>query len=301
MPKLIENELEMETEIHQNLAVEKFRNEIDLLQSRSQRYEQRFQNLDSEMVAYISSKFSEDISTALTKQWEKSCKKEEGISIEISREKEDWIREKAVSGFRQENRGNRLRDNRQQNRIGGNRNSGESNSNNQGTVNSREERRPFFGEYRRRSLSRNRGQQRGRGYGWNRSQNRGRQQNRGTTPRGNGYRGRFRARPQESLHANRNQTVIALPRSETTDRRLGNARNQADVRLLPRNETVDRNQPNSGQDEALIVPETQQDQLVGGQNGGNINSDIQRGEGNNNNFLFHAQGSTNSNPSSNRQ
>ena len=39
----------------------------------------------------------------------------------------------------------------------------------------------------------------------------------------------------------------------------------------------------------------------GGQNGGKMNSDIQRGEKNNNKFLFHAQGSTNSNPSSNRQ
>ena len=61
LPRFIEGEPEIETEIRQQLAVEKIKNEIALQQCCAQRYEQRFQSLDSEMVAHITSKFKEEI------------------------------------------------------------------------------------------------------------------------------------------------------------------------------------------------------------------------------------------------
>ena len=60
LPRYIEGEPEIETEIRQQLAVEKFKNEITLQHCRAQRYEQHFQSLDSEMIAHITSNFTED-------------------------------------------------------------------------------------------------------------------------------------------------------------------------------------------------------------------------------------------------
>ena len=85
LPRFIENEPTTETEIRQQLAVEKFKNEIGLLQLCSRRYEQRFKNLDSEMVAHITSKFREEISARIIEQWEEACTKEESKSIKIYR------------------------------------------------------------------------------------------------------------------------------------------------------------------------------------------------------------------------
>ena len=79
LQRYIEGEPEIETEIRQQLAVEKFKNETALQHCRAERYEQRFQSLDREMMAHITSKFKEEICDGLTRRWEtaKNRKKHE--------------------------------------------------------------------------------------------------------------------------------------------------------------------------------------------------------------------------------
>ena len=133
------------------LSIEKFKSEIALLHSRSQRYIQRFQSIDSEMVAHITHRFNEEVSQRLIKKWEEDCKEQEGISMVISNKKEHWIEENAMSGFRTDpvyrNRPRTSTEQRKNRNFRAHEGSGDM---------QQEERRPFFGEFRPRSLSRNR-------------------------------------------------------------------------------------------------------------------------------------------------
>ena len=52
-PKLIANEAPEETKIRKDLAVEKFKSEIKLLQTQTERYKQRISKLDCEMMEYL--------------------------------------------------------------------------------------------------------------------------------------------------------------------------------------------------------------------------------------------------------
>ena len=70
LQRYTEGEPEIETEIRQELAAEKFKNETALQHCRAERYEQRFQSLDREMMAHITSKFKEEICEGLTRRWE---------------------------------------------------------------------------------------------------------------------------------------------------------------------------------------------------------------------------------------
>ena len=101
LPRYVEGEPEIETDIRKQLAIEKFKNEISLQQCRAQRYQQRFQSLDSEMMAHITAKFKEEVSERLTRKWEIDCKEQEEIFVEIfENKKADWIEEKITTGFR---------------------------------------------------------------------------------------------------------------------------------------------------------------------------------------------------------
>ena len=73
---------------------------------------------------------------------------------------------------------------------------------------------------------------------------------------------------------------------------------QAVVNLPARSEAVDRNNQETVQQDTVVIPETQTDQVAGTQRGGNTNQSTKRGEGNN--FLFHAQGSTKTDPTNNQ-
>ena len=174
LPRIIDNEPESETEIRKQLSIEKFKSEIALLHSRSQRYIQRYQNMDSEMVAHITHKFNEEVAQGLIKKLEEDCKEQEGISMVIFNKKEHWIEENATSGFHTDPvYRNRPGTSTEQTR----------NRNFRALEGSRdrqqEERRPFFDEFRPRSLSRNRRPNRYR----NTSQSRGRRPMRGRTQR----------------------------------------------------------------------------------------------------------------------
>ena len=175
LPRFIENEPTTETEIRQQLAVEKFKNEIALLQSRSRRHEQRFKNLDSEMVAHITSKFKEKISARIIKQWEEACRKEESKSIEIYNNKqEDWIDDNVSSGFRNNRtNGSNVKGLGKPRGIRNNVTNRNSNAEDQAA---KDQRGPFFGDFGGRSRSGSRRQNRGRGNGRNRPQCQGRQQ-----------------------------------------------------------------------------------------------------------------------------
>ena len=52
-PKFIPNEATEDTKIRKDLAVEKFKSEIKLLQTQTERYKQRISKLDCEMMEYL--------------------------------------------------------------------------------------------------------------------------------------------------------------------------------------------------------------------------------------------------------
>ena len=52
-PKFIPNEAPEDTKIRKDLAVEKFKSEIKLLQTQTERYKQRISKLDCEMMEYL--------------------------------------------------------------------------------------------------------------------------------------------------------------------------------------------------------------------------------------------------------
>ena len=224
------------------------------------------------MVAHIISKFEEEISARIIEQWEEACRKEESKSIEIYNNKEeDWIDDNVSSGF-QNNRtnGSNVKGLGKPRGIRNNVTNRNSNAENQAA---KDQRRPFFGDFRGRSRSGNRRQNRGRGNSRNRPQCQGRQQSRGR-------------------EANRN--------------------NSQQVRLTRRNERI-RNRTNTTQEEIVIIPETQEIQVQTNSTSGLHNMDTQsRGteshitenmasdQGDSDNFLYHAQGSTSMNNNNNQ-
>ena len=104
LPKVIEGEDPEETDIRKQLSVEKFKAEIALLKSRSQKYEKRFLKLDTEMVVYLTESFDENISNILTEEWSNYCKSQEERSVEIFNTKENWYLNNASETFRDESK-----------------------------------------------------------------------------------------------------------------------------------------------------------------------------------------------------
>ena len=185
LPRIIDNEPESETEIGKQLSIEKFKSEIALLHSRSQRYIQRFQNIDSEMVAHITHKFNEEVAQRLIKKCEEDCKEQESISMVIFNKKEHWIEENAMSGFRT----NPVYRSRPRTSTEQTKNRNFRAHEGSGDM-QQEEKKPFFGEFQPRSLSRNRRPNRHR----NTSQSPGTRPMRGRTQRWQDNRTRQRER-----------------------------------------------------------------------------------------------------------
>ena len=65
-PKFIPNEAPEDTKIRKDLAVEKFKSEIKLLQTPAERYKQRISKLDCGMMEYLQTDFDEDIVAELS-------------------------------------------------------------------------------------------------------------------------------------------------------------------------------------------------------------------------------------------
>ena len=261
-------------EIRKQLSVEKFKSEIALLHSRSQRYIQRYQNIDSEMVAHITHKFNEEVAQRLIKKWEEDCKEQEGISMVIFNKKEHWIEENATSGFRTDpvyrNRPRTSTEQTKSRNFRAHEGSGDR---------QQEERRPFFGEFRPRSLSRNRRPNKYR----NTSQSRERRPMRGRTQRRQDNQTRQRERfPLQNRELDRNY------------------RSRNFTRSMQRNEPVGIQQPERNLEEHIIVPETQVEQPTTTPDEGIKSQNVEISKGNDN-FLFHGQGSTNANINNNNQ
>ena len=66
LPKIIPNKNKEETAIRQQLSLEKFKAEISLQKIRSQKYLERFQNLDAHLIAHFTMNYNNDIGNSLT-------------------------------------------------------------------------------------------------------------------------------------------------------------------------------------------------------------------------------------------
>ena len=73
----IKNENKEELEIRRQLAVEKFKIEINLQEKRSEKYQERFMKIDAEMITYLTGHFeNNEVCDALIKEWESDFTKE---------------------------------------------------------------------------------------------------------------------------------------------------------------------------------------------------------------------------------
>ena len=209
----------------------------------------------------------------LIKKWE-DCREQEGISMVIFNKKEHWREENAMSGFRTDSiYRNRARTSTEQTR---NRNFRAHEGS--GDV-QQDKRRPFFGEFRPRSLSRNRRPNRYR----NTFQSHGRRPMRGRTQRRQDNRTVQRERfPSQNREIDRNY------------------RSRNSTRPMQRNEPVGIQQPERNLEEKIIVPETQVEQPTTAPNARINSQNVERSEGNDN-LLFHGQGSNNANINNNNQ
>ena len=77
LPKIIPNENKDETAIRQQLSLEKFKAEINLQKIRSQKYLERFQTLDANMIAHFTMEYDNDVCNSLIELWENDCLNEQ--------------------------------------------------------------------------------------------------------------------------------------------------------------------------------------------------------------------------------
>ena len=80
------------------LAIEKFKSEINLEKKRSEKYQERFMKINAEMITYLTRHFENNkLCHALIKKWKTDCTKEEEKSIQIFNKKEDFFLNNASS------------------------------------------------------------------------------------------------------------------------------------------------------------------------------------------------------------
>ena len=101
VPRFIKNENEEELEIRRQLAIEKFKSEINLQKNPSEKYQERFMKIDAEMITYLTGYFeNNEVCDTLIKEWETDCIKEEKISIQIFNKKENFFLNNSSSEYR---------------------------------------------------------------------------------------------------------------------------------------------------------------------------------------------------------
>ena len=224
------------------------------------------------MVAHITHKFNEEVAQGLIKKWEEDCKEQEGILMVVFNKKEHWIEENAMSGFRTDPvYGSRPRTSTEQTKNRNFRTHERSRDMQQ------EERRPFFGKFRPRSLSRNRRPNRYR----NTFQSRRRRPMRGRTQRRQDNQTRQRERfPSQNREID------------------GSYRSRNFTRPMQRNKPVGIQQPERNLEENIIVLERQVEQPTTTPNEVINSQNVKRSEGNHN-FLFLGQGLTNASMNNN--
>ena len=87
LPRMIENETKEETEILTLLSLEKFKSELHLQDLRSEKYEVRLNNVDTNMITYFTVNDENDICDNLIELWERHCKKEKGNQLKYFMER----------------------------------------------------------------------------------------------------------------------------------------------------------------------------------------------------------------------
>ena len=70
-----------DAKIRKDLAVEKFKSEAKLLQTRTETYEQQTSKLDCDMIKYLQTHCDKDFVTTLFWQWKKVCKSHENNTV----------------------------------------------------------------------------------------------------------------------------------------------------------------------------------------------------------------------------
>ena len=74
------------------LAIEKFKSEINLERKRSEKYQERFMKINAEMITHLKGHFENNkVCDALIKKWKTDFTKEEEKSIQIFNKKEDFF------------------------------------------------------------------------------------------------------------------------------------------------------------------------------------------------------------------
>lgn len=87
----IEGEHPDETEIRARLALHRLDTEISLLQSRMQRYKEKFMSIDAAMYTEISERTSGHIQTKLNALWQQSTKREEEKTFSLWQNQQEWF------------------------------------------------------------------------------------------------------------------------------------------------------------------------------------------------------------------
>ncbi|CAG2235938.1 unnamed protein product [Mytilus edulis] len=87
----IEGECQQETEIRANLALSRLDAEISLLRTRMQRYEEKFNSIDTAMITEISERTSGQIEEKLQGLWKQATKREEEKSATIWLKQDEWF------------------------------------------------------------------------------------------------------------------------------------------------------------------------------------------------------------------
>ena len=103
-PVEIYNEPKEELKIREQLSLQKFKLETDLLRIRSQRFEKDFCNIDREIIQYFQSELPKLESNKLIKEWINNCYQEEQKSIKIFKKHESWIKNNLTKDLRTKSR-----------------------------------------------------------------------------------------------------------------------------------------------------------------------------------------------------
>ena len=100
-PRFIKNENEEELERKHQLAIKKFKIEINLQKKRSEKYQEGFMKIDAEVITYLTGQFGNtEVCDRPIKEWETDCTKSEEKSIQVFNKKEYFFFNNLSSQYR---------------------------------------------------------------------------------------------------------------------------------------------------------------------------------------------------------
>ena len=101
-PKFIPNEAPEDTIIRKDLAAEKFKSEIKLFQTRTEKYTQLILKLDCDMIAYLQTHSDNDIVKELSQKWKNEYESHKNNAKSNFEKKEQWYIENSTEEFRRD-------------------------------------------------------------------------------------------------------------------------------------------------------------------------------------------------------